>query len=252
MTTSFDCALNGVLFSSLDERICVLDVLESAPKVHQTALALYPEGRQLLLARRESLTVEVIFAIHEEDPVRRANVMQQVRAWANAGGIMTVADRPGLQLTVICTGLPAMTSDSWTEKCTLTFQTTRCPYWEDAQVTSASGTGPLTILLPGTAESAPVNAHIRNTSDETITSITLRAGSTQMTFRDIQFPAGRLLIFNQTGGPLLAEIDGESILRCRTADSDDQLLLPCGKESTIYATADRTVSVGFSARGRYV
>lgn len=251
MTTSFDCALNGVLLSSLNERICVLDVQESAPKVHQTALTLYPEGRQQLLSRRESLTVEVIFSIHEEDPIRRASVMQRVRAWANAGGILTTADRPGLQLTVICAGLPAITSDSWTEKCTLTFQTTCCPYWEDAEVTSASGTGPLTIILPGTAESAPVNAHILNTSGETITRITLRAGSTQMTFEGIQFPSGCMLILNQTDGPLKVQMNGESILHCRTADSDDQLRLPCGMESTIYATADGAVSAGFSARGRY-
>jgi hypothetical protein len=73
-----------------------------------------------------------------------------------------------------------------------------------------------------------------------------------MTFENILFPAGQLLILNETDGPLKAEITGESILHCRTADSDDLLLLPCGKESTVYATADKAVSAGFTARGRYL
>lgn len=252
MTTAFDCALNGVLLSSLSDCICVLDVQESAPRLHQTALTLYPEGRQQLLSRRESLTVRVVFAIHEEDPIQRAGIMRQIRAWADGGGVLTTPDRPGLQLTVICTDFPAMSSDAWTEACTLTFQTTHCPYWEDAAETAASGSGALTITLPGTAESAPVNALILNTSGAEITRMTLHAGSTRMTFEGIHLPAGRMLTLSQGNGPLTVRANGESILACRTADSDDQLLLPCGRESTIYATADGAVSASFTARGRYV
>lgn len=252
MTTPFDCALNGVLLSSLNPRICVLDVQEFAPKVHITSLTLYPEGRQQLQTRRESLTVQVIFAIHEEQPDLRAAAMQRVRAWAAAGGVLTLPDRPDQQLTVVCTGLPAMSSDAWTEKCTLTFQTTRCPYWEAAELSSVYGVEALHLYLPGTAESAPVNALLLNDSAETITSVTLRAGSTQMTFEGISFPAGRLLLLNQTDGPLKVEADGESILHCRTADSDDQLLIPCGESSVVYATADQYVTASFTARGRYV
>ena len=76
--------------------------------------------------------------------------------------------------------------------------------------------------------------------------------STQMTFENILFPAGYLMLLNETDGPLKVEILGESILHCRTADSDDLLLLPCGKESTVYATADKSVTASFTARGRYL
>lgn len=252
MTTLFDCALNGVLLSSLSQRISVLDIQESAPKVHQSALTLFPEGRQQLQVRRDSITVKVLFAIHEEKPYLRTRVLQRIRDWAAPGGVLTATDHTDQQLTVICTELPAITGEDWTETCTVTFQTTRCPYWEDAILSSANGDGALTIYIPGTAEYTLVNALIQNASDEDITRLTLRAGSTQMTFENILFPAGQLLLLNETDGPLKAEIFGESILHCRTADSDDLLLLPCGKESTIYATADKTVAAGFTARGRYL
>lgn len=252
MTTLLDCALNGVLLSSLDQRICVLDIREQAPRIHHTALTLYPEGRQQLLSRRDSLTLQVVFAIHEEKPRIRFRIMQRIRAWAAGGGVLTATDRTDQQLTVICTGLPALNSEDWTEACTLTFQTTRCPYWEDSLGSTAFGTGALTINLPGNAEHAPVNALVLNDSGEEITRITLHAGTTRMTFEGIHFPAGQLLLLNQTDVPLQVEITGESILHCRTASSDDQLLLPCGKESVVYATADKSVSATFTARGRYL
>lgn len=252
MTTLFDCALNGVLLSSLSQRISILDIQESAPKVHQSALTLFPEGRQQLQVRRDSITVKVIFAIHEEKPHLRTRELQRVRDWAVPGGVLTITDHTDQQLTVVCTELPAITADDWTEKCTITFQTTRCPYWESAIQSSINGPGALTLYVPGTAEHTLVNVLVQNASDEDITRITLRAGSTQMTFENILFPAGYLLLLNETDGPLKVEILGESILHCRTADSDDLLLLPCGKESTVYATADKSVTASFTARGRYL
>ena len=115
MTTLFDCALNGVLLSSLSQRISVLDIQESTPKVHQTALTLFPEGRQQLQVRRDSITVKVLFAIHEEKPYLRTRVLERIRQWAAPGGVLTCTDHVDRQLTVICTGMPAITADNWTE-----------------------------------------------------------------------------------------------------------------------------------------
>lgn len=251
MTTPFDCALNGVLLSSLDERITVLDVQENAPKLRTTVLALHQEGADCIHQRRESITVQVHFAIHEEEPIRRQSVMRIIRTWAEKGGVFTTADRPGLQLTVICTSLPAITSEDWTEKCTLTFQTTRCPWWEDAEETAVSGSAVLTLATPGTADFAPVDALIINNSGETVTRLTIRAGSTQMVFEGIHFPAGRMFLLTQSDGPLTVEADGESVLSFRTADSDDMLLVPCGKSSTVYASASGPLQASFTVRGRY-
>lgn len=252
MISLYDCALNGVSLSSLSERICILDIRESAPRLRQTSLALYPEGRQQYQLQRDSITLQIVFAVHEENPELRSLVFQHIRSWAASGGVLTVSDHPGLQLTVICTELPSVTSEDWTEKCVLSFQTTRCPYWEDAAETIVSGSGTMSVHLPGTASFAPVNALILNDGDAPITRITVQAADSRMTFEGIHLPAGRLMLLNQTDGPLKAWAAGQSVLHCRTADSDDQLLLPCGQESLVCTDADGTAFTTFTVRGRYV
>ena len=162
MTTSFDCALDSILLSSLDAAICVLDIREEAPRLRTSALALQQEGRRLLRQQRESLTLHITFAIHEPDPVRRRTVLQSVQAWAARGGFLTTTDRPGQRLSVVCTAFPAMSAEDWTEALTLTFTSTLVPYWEDAEEAFASGSAVLTLNIPGTAASTPVDVVVIN------------------------------------------------------------------------------------------
>lgn len=251
MTTQFDCALDGVALSSLDDTLCVLDIREDAPKMRTAALALRPAGRRLLHQQRESLTVQIGFAIHEEDPVRRREVLQSVHAWAAKGGILTTSERPGQQLTVICTALPAMSAEDWTETLTLAFTTTLVPYWEAAEASSASGSDVLTLTAAGNAGSAPVDVIAINDTDETVTSLKIYCGGTQMVFEGISMPAGGILFLIQSGGVFTAELDGESILPFRTPESDDLLLAPCGTGCTAYASASAPLQAAFTVRGRY-
>lgn len=251
MTTLFDCALNGILLSSLNERICVLDIREDAPKLRTTALSLHPEGQHLLRQVRESLTLHVDFALHEEDPILRCKAMQTIHAWAVKGGMLTITSRAGQRLPVICADLPSLSGEDWTEKCTLTFQSTRVPYWEDANATTAAGSEVLTLNVPGTVESVPVDVLVINNTDETINRLTVRAGSTQMVFEGLVFEPGSMFLLIQSDGPLLAQIDGDSVLHCRTANSADQLLAPCGKNCTAYASASAPLQASFTVRGRY-
>lgn len=252
MKTQFDCALDGVLLSSLNESICVLDIREDAPAMRTAALALHPEGQHLLHQQRESLTVHAVFAIHEEDPTLRREAMQAVRAWAAKGGLLTTSDRTGLQLAVICTSLPSASSEDWTETLTLTFRSTRIPYWEDAAPTSALGSGEQTLTVPGSADFAPVDVMLINEGAEAVTSLTLHCGETQMTFEGIALEAGGIFAMIQTSGTLMAKISGQSVLACRTADSDDLLLAPCGTPCTVSASASQPLQANFAARGRYV
>lgn len=252
MTTSFDCALNSVLLSSLDAAICVQDIREDAPKLRTSALALQQEGRRLLRQHRESLTLHITFAIHEPEPVRRRTVLQAVQAWAAQGGFLTTTDRPGQRLGVVCTALPAMSAEGWTEALTLTFVSTLVPYWEDAEETFASGSTVLTLNIPGTAASSPVDVVVINNTEETVTSLTLRCGSTQMVFEGIDMPSNGLFLLIQSDGALVAQLNGQSVLACRTPESDDRLLAPCGTSCTAYASALEPLQATFSARGRYV
>lgn len=252
MTTLHDCSLNGTLLSSLDERLCVLDVTESPPEMRRTTHALWGGGEALLLDERAALEIRVCFCIHEEEPVRRAEVLQSVRAWAARGGLLATADRPGLQLQVICAALPGLSADSWTEALTLAFRSARAPYWEAATATRITTADAALLTVPGTADATPVEAAVINTGSADITTLTLQCADTRLVFDGLTLPPGELFMLTLSEGTLVAWVNGESVLKYRTAESDDLLLVPCGEECTVYATSDGSLSATFSARGRYL
>lgn len=252
MTTLFDCALDGVLLSSLDDSICVLDIREDAPKMRQSTASAWQDGLHLLDSQRESLTIRVDFAIHAPNPARRSQVLQAVHAWTTKGGILTATSHPGQQLAVICTGLPTSTASDWLETLTLTFTTTTVPFWEDDALTQASASGAATLLVPGTAGAVPVSTMVVNNGDAPITQLTLLCGDTQMDFENIIIPVNSMFVMTQVGPVLKAYIGGQSVLHCRTAASDDSLLAVCGQPCTVQAIAAQPVTTIFMARGRYV
>ncbi|MBE5810114.1 MAG: hypothetical protein E7318_04170 [Clostridiales bacterium] len=248
--TIHDCALNGASLSWLDERICVLDVREDAPRLRLPAFPL-PRGGQFLAPVRESLSVRVTFAIHEQDPIRRWSLLELVRAWASDGGILTLDARPDQQLTVVCTELPALAAEDWTAPLTLQFTTTLCPYWEAAEPTVLTGSSTMSLVLPGTAEDTPVSVTVTNIGASPVTRLTLQCGGTCIIFDDITLPVGSKCYVEVQDGLLSATINGESILPNRTPGSDDLLLAPCGKGCTVAALSIQPLQAIFTARGRY-
>ncbi len=252
MNTLIDCRLNGVSLASLDDALCVLDVKELSPKMRTSALALQPDGRRILRRTRESLSIEITFAIHHEEPENRRRVQQAIHAWAEKGGVLTVSDRPGRQIRMQCASLPAMAAQDWTSPLTLTLISADAPYWEDQAPTGVTGSGPLTLDVPGTAESTPVSVLIINDTAETVTRLSLLCGSTRMTFEGLSFAPGELFILDEDNGILFADINGASVLPCRTPDSDDQLRLPCGSRSNLSVSADQALTAAFTLRGRYL
>lgn len=251
MTTRFNCALDGVSMAGLDDRMCILDIREDAPKLRVTTFPL-PGGGQKINQVRESLTLRVTFAIQEENPTLRKQALQAVLAWAMKGGVLTTSDRTGQQLTVACTGLPDIACEDWSEPLTLAFTTTHCPYWEAASATSIVATGSTAYTVPGTADNTPVTAVITNTSTETVTRLSIHCGASCMIFEDILLPAGSMFYLQTIDGVLSARIDGESVLACRTPGSSDLLLAPCGKSCIVNAMALQPLKATYTARGRYV
>ena len=179
-------------------------------------------------------------------------MLRTVRAWAEKGGVFTSTDRPGLQLQVVCSSMPGVSAKDWTAPLTLSFTTTRCPYWEDKDVVSVSANGTVTLKAPGTVDYVPVDAVITNSTPETLTQLTVCCGSTQMIFNDISLPPNNMLMILYSNHTLLAMINGMSVLPCRTPASSDLLLAPCGKGTTAYATSGQTLQATFSVRGRYL
>ena len=145
---NFDCTLDGVALSSLSGRICILDIAEDAPRMHETTLPLHSGGQHVLTRERQSISIRVRFAIHEERPALRSAIAASIRAWAADSGYLTITARPGQRLHVSCTETPAFSGNDWTEELTLVFTSTHTPWWEDAETTSASGTDARIPLSP--------------------------------------------------------------------------------------------------------
>ena len=252
MTTLFDCTLGGVLLSSLDESICVLDLREDAPKLRHATAAAWHDGLHLLDAQRESLTVRVSFLLADYDPVSRREALAALHAWACPGGILTVSDRPGQQLQVECDTLPMMSALCWSDEMSIDFTAYAVPFWETAEETSAATTGSAALTLPGTADDCPVCVEVANTGPDALTTLTLQCGDTQIAFEGLAIPPGIVLSLGYRDGLLYAEADGVSVLMQRTAASSDCLLADAGSAVSVAVTADQHVSAIFHGRGRFL
>lgn len=237
MTTPFDCSLYDVSLSSLDDSIAVTDIREAI---------------QLVGQRRASITVEVRLCIHQEDPVLRREVISKVIAWAGQDGRLAVSDRPNQQLTVVCTSLPELSAADWLAELTLHFTSAYIPWWESRTQAMVSGNGILTVDVPGNAPSTAAEVLLVNTGTAVVTEFRLHCHMSEMAFSGVTMNPGSCFTLLYQDGHLLAQVDGESVLHCRTAQSSDELTLPCGQTSTVYATAPgESLQATFTVRGRY-
>lgn len=249
MTFAPDVTLHGAALSSLDDSIRVLDIREEAPHMQAESIPL-ADGTCLTRMVRQSLSLRVSFAILEANITRRQGVVSLIAAWAIRGGLLTLTSRPGQQLRVLCSALPALEHADWTQPLSLTFTTHLSPWWEDAAPTAFVTSEVVTAVMPGQTGDAPVSVTVDNLSGTPVTSLTLRTGSTQMTFRGISLPASQSFLLDADHFALTARIGTQSVLSARTADSDDLLLAPCGQPCTLSVQADQPVRATFSVRGR--
>lgn len=252
MTTQFDCTLNGVSLSSLNDCICITDIIEDAPLLHETTLPLHSGGQRVLTRERQSLSIRVRFAIHAESPALRSAIAAIVRRWATSSGYLTISTRPGQRLHVSCPGLSTLSGTDWPEELTLLFTSTQTPFWEDAETTSAKGTDVVYLNVPGNADSTPVEVVLINTSAATVTAVSVICGLTRVNFENIALPSGGQLVISRVNGAFTANLDGNSILKYRTMDSTDELLAPCGQTATMYFTPSQSLYAFYNVRGRYL
>lgn len=250
MTTRYFCALDGVRMDTLDERICITDIWEEAPKMRWSVSPLLGAGSRVLSRVRERLSVSVRFLIREEAPVRRRQVLDTVLRWAENGHWLTTSDRPGQRLYVTLEDRPDMSALMWLDVLTLRLTAFASPYWEyetPAEVT-CSGTGALP--LPVTSLDAPVDCTVINQGSDVLTTLTLSAKTT-LTFTGLALPAGGVFRLWEEQGVLHATAEGTSALALRTPESSDELLAGPGSNA-VSVTADQPVLATFSARGRLV
>lgn len=256
MRTRYLVGLDGVELSAIAPEIIVTDITHNAPvrEVRASDIA----GRNGKLYTRtvtSSAGVAVSFEIHTPDVRRRAAIMEDVQRWAMPGGVLTTSDRPDRVLRVVCESLPTIGSaQKWTGSCSIGFVAYAVPFWEDEtpRRVSITGNGNKTLFVPGFAAPASVDAKVTNTGSGAISSVTLTAGDTAMTFAGLAMEAGQTMtLAHDARGLLTARIGNASVLDKRTAASSDELELEPGKNATLSATTNGTASTTFEVRGRY-
>lgn len=252
MITRYACTLNGVSLDSLDPCIHITDLTELPPRQRIVTAPCVPGGLHVLQRVRESLTVRVRFLLRAYEPQARRTAMQKVFAWAEGGGVLTFSDRPGQQLQVVCDSLPGMSSLCWLDEMELSFTACRTPFWESAQRVTVTTADSGTLTIPGTAPATPVTCQVVNLGEDTLTTLTLTASDTSMTFSGLTIAPGSAFILGMRDGVLSAVCDGESLLMHRSADSDDLLTGDCGADCPVSVSADQRVMATFIARGRYL
>lgn len=256
MRSRYLAALDGVELSAIAPEIIVTDITHNAPvrEVRASDIA----GRNGKLYTRtvtSSTVVTVSFEIHTPDVRRRAAIMEDVQRWAMPGGVLTTSDRPDRVLRVVCESLPTIGSaQKWTGVCSIGFVAYAVPFWEDEapRRVTISGNGSKNLFVPGFAAPASVEAKVTNTGSGAISSVTLTAGETSMTFAGLALGAGQTMkLSHDARGLLTARIGGASVLDKRTAASSDELELEPVKNATLTVTTNGTASTTFEVRGRY-
>ena len=256
MISRYEVVLNGQSMSEIDERLLILDV--NYPDHEYEMQTSTPAGSESTIVdnrKKGKASVTVTFELHVYDIAERQEVLQRVIAWCKNGGTLQVNDRPEQRLNAICENIPALGSvRDWTSPLAIVFSAYTIPYWEDIEETSVSLQGSntsRTIAVPGLAGETPVNVEI--TSSQTITAFAVGAGSNTINVKGISCPPNTpIRIGHDANGLLYIRQNNTSILNKRTAESSDDLKVPCGGNARISVTASASVTAKFSIRGYWL
>jgi len=259
-------ALNNVQLDQVDSRIAISAVEPGDGKENISATDRAGGfGQRVTAAHRSYVDVVVRFRILERGKstagmTSRAQVIEAVNGWAAAGGVLTTNYKTGRQLNVRLVQ-PIGEGSLWdyTKEFALTFRAYEIPYWEDATPTVStiggeSATAGGTIAIGGSGP-AQVEAALTNKSSDTVNSVTLTVGGSNMVFSSLGLAAGETLAVGHVNGVLVIRIYNgtthRSAMTKRTADSSDDFLVMPGTRYIGYI-ADQNCEMVVNWRNRYL
>lgn len=252
MTSRYEAFMDGTALSSLDSSIYILNIqYGGVKKTIRTSKVAGRSGARITKQETESNSVTILFEIHEYDIADRQEVCQSICKWAD-GSVLTVNDRTGQQLSVVCEQYPAVSAKDWTEQLSVTFTAYNPPYWQDSTVTSFSLIGTNESTSKSISGNAPETTlvSVKVTASESVDSLTVSAGSTIIILSNVGVLSGdKVYIEYDSKNILYIRRNSTSILDKRTATSSDELSVPCGGSSTFSVQADGSVTAEFSYRG---
>ena len=257
MARHIEAWMDGVRLADLGA-VFVRGVDETAPEmdieyINRVARA----GRGIHRRKRRALQITIHAAIHELfDLKKRAEIRDAVAAWAN-GSTLELSNHPGKRLNVICLAEPGLANvRDFNSTLDITLEADVIPYWEEKQITSASGSGSsgsTTLLIPGTASEVPVDVTVA--SGNAISSLTVTVSCKGVTksiaLSGMSSVTGAITFSRDDQDRLQIMTGTTSLLPYRTAASADDLMIPAGR-ATVSWTASASRSVSFSARGRWL
>lgn len=253
MNTRYTCSIDGQGLQDIDPTIFITDIQESSPKIRtQTANNALYDGLRLTRVQRQSLSVSVTFCVREYDTARRKAVAEKACEWAKDGWL-TINDRPGQRLRVVCDKLPVITSAlKWTDELTIGFAAYAFPFWEEAFPAKASFSGASggVNLAPAGNIDCFLEAEITATGG-TVNTLTVEVNGEFFTFNALGLGNGKSLSIGYDDEHHLQymRIGSMSVLSKRTAESADDLKLHPRRPNTITVTANAAVKAVFKARG---
>lgn len=254
MTSRYAATLNDVSLASLSPKILIRDIQYEQPNfsLYKSTLA-DRHGAFVTGDYVERASVTILFEIREYDIAQRQKILSDVIVWAKDGGTLCTNDRSGQKLVCVLEKPPYIPSTlRWTDVLQMTFSAYGIPYWQSinqkATAFSSNGSGS-TLEVDGDAKETFVNVTISGHSD-VLTWLDVNCYDSTIKLRNLSLPVGRTVQFTYDGNGILSiKSNGQSLMAYRTSDSDDNLVLPCGRTSTVNVSASSVVAVACYARG---
>ena len=213
-------------------------------------------GRDVLVNKRRLLRVSIEIAIRELfDLKKRTAILQAVAGWAN-GSILELSNHPGQRLHVQQKAAPALGKvRDYTTIMDIDFEASVIPFWEEilpVTLSRSGATGSGQLQIPGTVDEVPIE--LTFTPSGTLTALTVSVASGGVT-QQIQLTGLSVtgaVSFGRDADDRLTIMNGStSLMRYRTQESADDLLIPCGK-ATVSFSANVSGTGVFSAKGRWL
>lgn len=254
MSRHLSAWVNGVALTSAVPRAIIRDIyFDAAESDLTTGDRPGGYGQRVLGLHRKSLHVGVEFVIRELfDLAARSAAQEAAAAWAQDGRLQ-VSNKPERFLQMRCTGAPTLlAAKDYTAVLRADFTALAVPYWQDLDtvalsLTGSSGNGTLRPL--GTYGPQRLTVTVTPASAR-LTTLTLTAGSTSMSFSGLSVAAGTPLILSYDEENLLTITAGGVGQLSHRSGSDDLLVMP-QQANTLRFTANTSCAVKFEARGLY-
>lgn len=253
MMTRYQVWLNGQGLHDISDAIWITDIQEKAPELDVVSMRRPMRDGTLVLARtRSQMEVTIVMQIRAYNIAERKEIMQQVNAWARAGGDLSTSDRPGQRLRVLHNPSALTSALKWTDKVTISFIAYGIPYWEESNPAhvAVNGQGTYELRPVGTAHDTRLTAEITATGN--INTLNITADGQTLRLSNIPLSTGSTLVIDyDASGLLVMRVGNVPVLSKRTPDSADEIIIPQNKTTTVTIGANGGFTGKLIARGRF-